>query len=78
MSLYTWGVGSHGRLGHGGNENVYGPRSIPGLTGTNVRSVASSTYHTIAATENGDVIIFGILVEFSLVHVSLKTIIFVF
>eukprot|EP00455_Lapot_gusevi_P027235 TRINITY_DN2881_c0_g1_i8.p1 TRINITY_DN2881_c0_g1~~TRINITY_DN2881_c0_g1_i8.p1 ORF type:complete len:514 (+),score=138.66 TRINITY_DN2881_c0_g1_i8:116-1657(+) len=57
--LYTWGVGSWGRLGLGDQSDVWVPTLVSRLAHTTVTQVAAGGYHTLALTDGGDVFSFG-------------------
>ena len=52
-SLFTWGRGQHGRLGHGVIEDEPAPRLVEGLVGSPVSIVSCGEYHTLAAFGSG-------------------------
>jgi alpha-tubulin suppressor-like RCC1 family protein len=47
-SLYSFGLGESGRLGHGDEKSVHVPRRVQGLRGAKVLAIAAGTYHSIA------------------------------
>eukprot|EP00467_Chlorarachnion_reptans_P018836 CAMPEP_0114526230 /NCGR_PEP_ID=MMETSP0109-20121206/22897_1 /TAXON_ID=29199 /ORGANISM="Chlorarachnion reptans, Strain CCCM449" /LENGTH=619 /DNA_ID=CAMNT_0001707965 /DNA_START=128 /DNA_END=1988 /DNA_ORIENTATION=- len=55
-SVYTWGMGSWGRLGHGTQENSSIPIEIKGVKG---KQVSAGGYHTLVASTEGNVYAFG-------------------
>jgi len=56
--LFTFGYGSHGRLGHGGTQSELVPRLVEALVGKKVIGV-SSGLHTAVWTEAGELFTFG-------------------
>lgn len=46
--VYTWGMGSHGRLGLGNTQDVYSPRIIPALVSKTVTDIDCHTSHSLA------------------------------
>jgi hypothetical protein len=60
-SLFTWGRGQHGRLGHGVTEDEPAPRLVEALVGTHsISLVACGEYHTLAVNQSGAVFAFGL------------------
>ena len=60
-SLYCWGLGSQGQLGHGAYTDLYGPSTTPvdlGAGRTAV-AVAAGHHHTCAILDNGSVKCWG-------------------
>ncbi|KAM9377877.1 RCC1 domain-containing protein 1 isoform 3-T3 [Pholidichthys leucotaenia] len=62
--VYTWGLGSHGQLGHGGLASEEKPRVVEALCGMPMSSVASGGWHSacisdIFLTEGGDLYVWG-------------------
>ena len=55
--VYTFGYGSHGRLGHGDEEDRHRPARVEGLSG--VSMIENGRYHSLAVRENGDIYGFG-------------------
>uniref|UniRef100_A0A6P7FTJ3 HECT-type E3 ubiquitin transferase n=1 Tax=Diabrotica virgifera virgifera TaxID=50390 RepID=A0A6P7FTJ3_DIAVI len=60
-SLYTWGKGYYGRLGHGTCEDCLVPTLVAGLSGQHVAKVAcgSGDAHTLCVTSQGKVYSWG-------------------
>jgi alpha-tubulin suppressor-like RCC1 family protein len=46
--VYTWGSGSHGKLGHDNDDDVYIPRRISWLNGRPVEHVACAQHRLLA------------------------------
>ena len=52
--VYTWGLGSHGRLGHGGERSENTPRVVERLRGMHVRQVScGSSYSAAICADDG-------------------------
>ncbi|XP_074029211.1 E3 ubiquitin-protein ligase HERC2 [Leptinotarsa decemlineata] len=60
-SLYTWGKGYYGRLGHGTCEDCLTPTLVAGLSGQHIVKVAcgSGDAHTLCVTNQGRVYSWG-------------------
>ena len=56
-SVYSWGYGKMGPLGHNNNESITVPRKVEGLS--NIVRVDCGTSHTIALDNNGKLYSFG-------------------
>lgn len=52
-TLYTWGEGDYGRLGHGDAGNRLFPVPVRELVGINVGGVACGSSHTLALSSDG-------------------------
>lgn len=54
-SLYTWGRGNYGRLGHGTFDDCLVPTMVAGLSGQHIVKVAcgSGDAHTLCVTSQG-------------------------
>ncbi|KAL1503593.1 hypothetical protein AB1Y20_012070 [Prymnesium parvum] len=57
--IYSWGDGSHGRLGHGDQTSVHLPRQISTLKSKRVKTAAAGEEHSVIATVEGDVFSWG-------------------
>lgn len=59
-SLYTWGRGNYGRLGHGTFDDCLLPTMVAALSGQHIIKVAcgSGDAHTLCVTAQGMVFIF--------------------
>jgi len=55
-AVYTWGMGSGGRLGHQSTESLSTPKKLPELKGS---CCAAGGYHTLVGTTDGAVFGFG-------------------
>jgi len=58
-TLYTWGKGQYGRLGHGDVSDVTVPRRMTALDGRRVVSLATGGCHGAVVVEGGDVFAWG-------------------
>jgi len=58
-SVYTWGVGARGRLGHKTEEDKLAPTKVKGLEGQKVISLACGSWHMGAVTEGRDLFLWG-------------------
>lgn len=60
-SLYTWGRGNYGCLGHGSSEHVLLPTVVTALGGQHVIKVAcgAGDSHTLCVTKQGNVYSWG-------------------
>lgn len=58
-TLWTWGYGANGRLGHGDEEDVWQPKQITSMSGAFVVQVACGGYHTAAITDDGTLYMCG-------------------
>jgi alpha-tubulin suppressor-like RCC1 family protein len=57
--IFSWGEESGGRLGHGAEVDVFHPKLVDSLNGTNIELVACGEYHTCAVTYSGDLYTWG-------------------
>ncbi|XP_067411527.1 RCC1 domain-containing protein 1 isoform X2 [Emydura macquarii macquarii] len=58
-TVYTWGSGRHGQLGHGGLETVAEPRPIEALHGLPMGDLAAGGWHSAGVSEAGDLYVWG-------------------
>lgn len=58
-AVYTWGLGSHGQLGHGGLTSEEEPRIVEALWGMPMSSVASGGWHSVCISDGGDIYVWG-------------------
>ncbi|KAH7278303.1 hypothetical protein KP509_38G035100 [Ceratopteris richardii] len=54
-TVYSWGWGDFGRLGHGNSSDLFIPQPIKGLQGIEIRQIACGDSHCLAVTVDGDV-----------------------
>ncbi|EPY26574.1 regulator of chromosome condensation [Angomonas deanei] len=52
-TVYTWGLGNNGRLGHGNMDDVVEPEAVEALENEKVVEVACGSFHTVFVTEDG-------------------------
>ncbi|XP_008310752.1 RCC1 domain-containing protein 1 isoform X2 [Cynoglossus semilaevis] len=57
--VYTWGLGSHGQLGHGGLTSEEEPRAVEALCGMPMSSVATGGWHSVCISAGGDLYVWG-------------------
>lgn len=53
-SVYTWGQGGSGRLGHGNEHDISSPMIVQDLVGRGIRSIRCYAEHTMALTVNDE------------------------
>ncbi|KAK9788155.1 hypothetical protein WJX73_000527 [Symbiochloris irregularis] len=58
-SVFSWGWGDFGRLGHDDCQDLFVPKSIAGLAGRSVTTLACGDTHTCAVTDSGALLSFG-------------------
>ncbi|XP_075998671.1 RCC1 domain-containing protein 1 [Genypterus blacodes] len=58
-TVYTWGLGSHGQLGHGGLTPEEEPRAVEALWGMPMSSVATGGWHSGCISDAGDLYVWG-------------------
>jgi len=58
-SIWTWGEGKFGRLGHGSERNVQQPKLVEAMNGVKAAKVACGGFHTAAITVDGKVYTWG-------------------
>ena len=51
--MFSFGKGTHGRLGNGNDGNVYEPMLVKGLQGERVVAISAGCRHAGAVTESG-------------------------
>jgi alpha-tubulin suppressor-like RCC1 family protein len=57
-TVWSFGGGDNGKLGHGDTSQVYRPKVIEALQGLYVRKVAAGSTFSLALTSNGQVLNF--------------------
>ncbi|XP_028264396.1 RCC1 domain-containing protein 1 isoform X2 [Parambassis ranga] len=57
--VFTWGMGSHGQLGHGDLTSEEEPRAVEALWGMPMSSVASGGWHSVCISDGGDLYVWG-------------------
>ncbi|XP_062276379.1 RCC1 domain-containing protein 1-like isoform X2 [Scomber scombrus] len=58
-AVYTWGLGSHGQLGHGGLTSEEQPRAVEALWGMAMSCVATGGWHSVCISDGGDLYVWG-------------------
>ncbi|XP_018519739.1 RCC1 domain-containing protein 1 [Lates calcarifer] len=58
-AVYTWGLGSHGQLGHGGLTSEEEPRAVEALWGMPMSCVATGGWHSVCVSDGGDLYVWG-------------------
>ncbi|CAL8260418.1 unnamed protein product [Merluccius merluccius] len=58
-TVYTWGIGSHGQLGHSGLSAEKEPRPVEALWGVRIHSVATGGWHSACISAGGDLYVWG-------------------
>lgn len=58
-TLYTWGKGSYGRLGHGFTKDVYKPEQVEELVNKYIEVAYLGAYHTFAVTTDQEIFAWG-------------------
>ncbi|XP_029289545.1 RCC1 domain-containing protein 1 [Cottoperca gobio] len=58
-TVYTWGLGSHGQLGHGGLTPEEEPRAVEALWGMPMSCVATGGWHSVCISDGGDLYVWG-------------------
>ncbi|XP_071359187.1 RCC1 domain-containing protein 1-like [Trachinotus anak] len=58
-AVYTWGLGSHGQLGHGGLTSEEEPRAVEALWGMSMSCVATGGWHSVCISDGGDLYVWG-------------------
>ena len=58
-SVWSWGIGGFGQLGHGHTQNQLLPREIAALAGQRVVAVSAGERHSLALTADGAVFAWG-------------------
>jgi alpha-tubulin suppressor-like RCC1 family protein len=52
-AVYSWGCGTHGRLGHGDHNDEYIPRRIESLNSIRIMGIAAGVAHTLFLSNHG-------------------------
>ena len=58
-SVFTWGAGQYGRLGHGDDMDCTVPRLVEDLERKGIRCLGLGLYHSVAVADNGDMYSWG-------------------
>jgi len=59
LSLFTWGNGGFGRLGHGTDTKEYSPKIVEGLLHEEIVYVSCGSFHTLTVSKQGTVYVCG-------------------
>lgn len=59
LSVFSWGKGTSGQLGHGNKESIPLPKLISALDGKEIVKISCGFHHTAALTEYGQLYMFG-------------------
>lgn len=58
-TVYSWGWGDFGRLGHGNSSDLFIPHPIKALEGLEIKQIACGDSHCLAITADGGVLSWG-------------------
>uniref|UniRef100_A0A803U1Y0 RCC1 domain containing 1 n=1 Tax=Anolis carolinensis TaxID=28377 RepID=A0A803U1Y0_ANOCA len=58
-TLFSWGSGRHGQLGHGDLEDRPEPQAVEALQGVALKEVAAGGWHSATVSEAGDLYLWG-------------------
>lgn len=58
-AVYTWGLGSHGQLGHGSLTSEEEPRAVEALWGMPMRAIATGGWHCCCISDGADLYVWG-------------------
>ncbi|XP_059191486.1 RCC1 domain-containing protein 1-like [Centropristis striata] len=58
-AVYTWGLGSHGQLGHGDLTSEEAPRVVEALWGMPMSCIATGGWHSVCISDGGDLYVWG-------------------
>ncbi|XP_048376391.1 RCC1 domain-containing protein 1-like isoform X5 [Stegostoma tigrinum] len=59
FTVYSWGSGRHGQLGHGGVEDETEPRIVEALHGLAMAEIAAGGWHSVCSSVSGDLYVWG-------------------
>ncbi|KAF9432864.1 hypothetical protein BGZ76_010224 [Entomortierella beljakovae] len=59
-TLYSWGTGRHGQLGHGDLESISFPKPVESLQGIRIIGAACGASFSVALSDTGDIYSFGL------------------
>ena len=59
-AMWTWGDGTSGQLGHGNGNDQFVPCLVEALAGKKVVGVAAGHWHTVAWTDTGQLLTWGL------------------
>ncbi|XP_002131982.2 RCC1 domain-containing protein 1 [Ciona intestinalis] len=58
-NVFSWGIGSHGQLGHGDMETLKQPHLIDALDGVCIKRVVAGGWHSVALADTDDLYVWG-------------------
>uniref|UniRef100_A0A8C1NHQ4 RCC1 domain containing 1 n=1 Tax=Cyprinus carpio TaxID=7962 RepID=A0A8C1NHQ4_CYPCA len=58
-TVYSWGSGSHGQLGHGALTSQEEPQVVEALWGVPIRAVSAGNWHSASVSTGGDLYMWG-------------------
>ncbi|XP_048014818.1 RCC1 domain-containing protein 1 [Megalobrama amblycephala] len=58
-TVYSWGSGSHGQLGHGALTSQEEPQIVEALWGVPIRAVSAGSWHSASVSTGGDLYMWG-------------------
>eukprot|EP00270_Netrium_digitus_P001315 TRINITY_DN1141_c0_g1_i3.p1 TRINITY_DN1141_c0_g1~~TRINITY_DN1141_c0_g1_i3.p1 ORF type:complete len:450 (+),score=87.14 TRINITY_DN1141_c0_g1_i3:152-1501(+) len=58
-TIFSWGWGDFGRLGHGNSTDLFIPQPIQAFTGRTIRNIACGDCHCLAVMDDGEVFSWG-------------------
>nr|QHB15577.1 putative E3 ubiquitin-protein ligase HERC1 [Bemisia tabaci] len=58
-TLWSFGSGDYGKLGHGDSAKIYRPKVIEALQGMYIRKICAGSQFSMALTSNGQVLVWG-------------------
>eukprot|EP01124_Arcella_intermedia_P004578 TRINITY_DN12593_c0_g1_i1.p1 TRINITY_DN12593_c0_g1~~TRINITY_DN12593_c0_g1_i1.p1 ORF type:complete len:396 (+),score=54.04 TRINITY_DN12593_c0_g1_i1:118-1188(+) len=58
-SVYSWGCGFGGGLGHGNESHLFSPKKIEALSPHVIRKVTAGKTHTLGLSDKGEVFVWG-------------------
>lgn len=58
-AVYTWGLGSHGQLGHGSLTSEEEPRAVEALWGMPMKAIAAGGWHCCCISDSADLYVWG-------------------
>ncbi|XP_066930429.1 probable E3 ubiquitin-protein ligase HERC1 [Clytia hemisphaerica] len=59
LTVWTFGAGDNGKLGHGDTNKSYTPKVVEALSGIHIRKVAAGTQCSMVLTSNGLIYVWG-------------------
>lgn len=59
LTVWTFGAGANGKLGHGDTNRIFHPKVVDALLGIHIRKVVAGTQCSMALTSNGLIYVWG-------------------